>query len=106
VTRESRWIRDLYDLLLPAWPSPVVALNRVAAVSMVGGPAAGLAVLDTLRDDARLNAYYYLSAARADLLRRLGRAAEAAAEYRRALVGFDNEAERAFLSRRLAEVAR
>jgi RNA polymerase sigma-70 factor, ECF subfamily len=94
----------LYDALLRVWPSPVVALNRAIAVSMVDGPEAGLAALDGLADDARLAGYRYLPAARADMLRRLGRRDEAAAAYRAALALTDNDAERAFLERRLAEV--
>ena len=67
----------LYDLLLRAWPSPVVALNRAVVVSMVDGPAAGLAEIARLEEqdgpDARLAGYHYLPAAKADLLRQLGR---------------------------------
>ena len=93
----------LYDALLRAWPSPVVALNRAIAVAMVNGPEAGLAALDALAGDGRLAGYRYLPAARADMLRRLGRTAEATGAYREALALTDNEAERAFLARRLAE---
>ncbi|MGZ4687320.1 DUF6596 domain-containing protein, partial [Oryzihumus sp.] len=98
-----RQVVGLYDLLLQAWPSPVVALNRAAAVAMRDGPAAGLVALDAL-DAGALAGYRYLPAARADLLRRLGRAGEAATAYRQALDLTDNAAERAFLQRRLAEV--
>jgi RNA polymerase sigma-70 factor (ECF subfamily) len=94
----------LYDLLGRAWPSPVVALNRAVAVAMAAGPAAGLAELDDLERDGRLAGYRYLPAARADLLRRLGRAGEAAAAYRAALELTANHAERQFLASRLAEV--
>ena len=87
------------------WPSPVVALNRAVAVAMVDGPAAGLAALDPLADDPRLAEYPYLAAARADLLRRLGLARDAAQAYRTALSLATNAAERDFLSRRLAEVS-
>ncbi|GAA1903252.1 RNA polymerase sigma factor [Lapillicoccus jejuensis] len=96
----------LYDLLGRAWPSPVVALNRAVAVAFRDGPQAGLAAVEevaTAYGDA-LAGYHYLPAARADLLRRLGRRGEAAAAYGAALVRCDNEAERAFLRRRLAEV--
>ncbi len=79
-----REILGLYDALLMVWPSPVVALNRAVAVAMVDGPAAGLAVLDAVADDPRLAAYPYLTSARADLLRRLGRAREAAEAYQAA----------------------
>ena len=95
---------DLYDLLLEAWPSPVVALNRIVAVGFRSGPEAGLAALDQLEAEAgrALSTYHYLPAARADFLRRLGREEEAAASYRRALVLVENDVERAFLERRLA----
>ncbi len=95
----------LYDLLGRAWPSPVVALNRAVAVAMAAGPEAGLAELDGLEQDGRLAGDRYLPAARADLLRRLGRADEAAAAYRAALELTSNHAERQFLAGRLAEVA-
>jgi RNA polymerase sigma-70 factor (ECF subfamily) len=96
---ETDWtqIITLYEELQRVWPSPVVALNRAIAVSMVDGPEAGLAELDRID----LPAYRYLPAARADLLRRLGRADEAAAAYQEALELTDNDAERAFLRRRL-----
>jgi RNA polymerase sigma-70 factor, ECF subfamily len=95
---------DLYDLLLEAWPSPVVALNRIVAVGFRSGPEAGLAALDQLEAEAgrALSTYHYLPAARADFLRRLGREEAAAASYRRALVLVENDVERAFLERRLA----
>ncbi len=99
-----RQIRDLYDLLLAAWPSPVVALNRAVAVAMVDGADAGLAEVTALEADPRLVGYRYLAATKADLLRRLGRDDEAARAYRRALDTADNAAERDFLSRRLVEV--
>ncbi len=96
----------LYDLLVAIWPSPVVALNRAVAVGFAGGPAAGLAALDPLADEPQLAAYGYLDSARADFLRRLGRGAEAADAYRRALALTDNDVESEFLSARLAEVER
>ena len=99
-----RQIRDLYDLLLGAWPSPVVDLNRAVAVAMVDGWAAGLAEVERLEGDARLTGYRYLAATKADLLRRLGRNAEAAVAYREALALTDNPAEERFLTGRLAEV--
>jgi RNA polymerase sigma-70 factor, ECF subfamily len=94
----------LYDALLTRWPSPVVALNRAVAVSMVDGPAVALAEVDALAQDPRLAGYHYMPAIRADLLRRLGRDAEAAGAYRDALELVDNDAEREFLSTRLGEV--
>jgi RNA polymerase sigma-70 factor (ECF subfamily) len=99
-----RQVVGLYDRLLVVWPSPVVALNRAVAVSMVDGPGAALAVVADLDTDDRLTGYHYLPAVRADLLRRLGRSADAAAAYRTALSIVDNDAEREFLEGRLAEV--
>jgi RNA polymerase sigma-70 factor, ECF subfamily len=102
---ETDWpeILALYDALLRAWPSPVVALNRAVAVAMVAGPAAGLAELDRLEaQDTRLAGYHYLPAARADLLARLGRTDEAAQAYAQALELAGNEAERDFLAGQLA----
>jgi RNA polymerase sigma-70 factor, ECF subfamily len=105
---ETDWeqILVLYDELLLRWPSPVVALNRAVAVAMVHGPAAALAEVDTLERDPRLAGYRYLHAVKADLLRRLGRGAAAAAAYERALALTANEAERGYLAGRLAEAAR
>ncbi|MEV0127112.1 DUF6596 domain-containing protein [Dactylosporangium sp. NPDC050688] len=91
----------LYDVLLALTPSPVVALNRAAAVAMRDGPAAGLALLDELAGEPRLRGYHPLHAARADLLARLGRAGEAAAAYREAIALAGTEAEQALLRRRL-----
>jgi RNA polymerase sigma-70 factor (ECF subfamily) len=94
----------LYDELLTAWPSPVVALNRAVAVAMVRGPALALAEVEALEPDERLAGYRYLPAIKADLLRRLGRKADAAVAYERAITLADNGAERAFLAGRLAEM--
>ncbi|MEV4710138.1 RNA polymerase sigma factor [Micromonospora sp. NPDC049374] len=93
----------LYDALLDRWPSPVVALNRAVAVSMVDGAGVALAEVDALARDPRLAGYHYVPAIRADLLRRLGRDAEAAQAYRDALELVDNDAERDFLTTRLSE---
>jgi RNA polymerase sigma-70 factor (ECF subfamily) len=100
---ETDWrqIAALYGRLLDLEPSPVVELNRAVAVAMADGPAAGLALLDPLAADDRLEGYPYLHAARADLLRRLGRAHEAAIAYRQAIELTSNDVERAFLTRRL-----
>ena len=98
-------IVTLYDALLAVWPSPVVALNRTVAVAQVHGPGRALAEVEELARDERLAGYQYLPAIRADLLRRLGRTAEASASYRRALGLTGNEAEREFLTRRLRELA-
>jgi RNA polymerase sigma-70 factor, ECF subfamily len=95
-------IVSLYATLAATAPSPVVELNRAAAIGMAEGPAAGLAALDRMDAEA-LSTYHLFPAARADFLRRLGRSAEAAAEYRAALKLVDNTRERAFLAARLAE---
>ncbi|GAA5021840.1 RNA polymerase sigma factor [Kitasatospora paranensis] len=92
----------LYDALLVVWPSPVVALNRTVAVSMVSGPERALEEVAELEKDGRLARYQYLPAIKADLLQRLGRPEEASIAYRQALELTDNEAERAFLTGRLA----
>jgi RNA polymerase sigma-70 factor (ECF subfamily) len=90
----------LYDHLITLAPSPVVALNRAVALAEVQGPGAALPVVDALaQDTGRL---HVLHAVRADLLRRLGRDGEAADAYRAAIARTGNEAERAFLGRRLA----
>jgi RNA polymerase sigma-70 factor (ECF subfamily) len=94
-------IRTLYDALLRVWPSPVVALNRAVAVSMVDGPPAALAEVEALERDGRLVGYRYLPATKADLLHRLGRDAEATEAYRAALALSDNAAEQEFLTERL-----
>jgi RNA polymerase sigma-70 factor (ECF subfamily) len=94
-------ILTLYDELLRVWPSPVVALNRAVALAMVDGPGAALAEVEGLERDGRLAGYRYLPATKADLLRRLGRHAEAAEAYRDALALTDNAAEREFLADRL-----
>jgi RNA polymerase sigma-70 factor (ECF subfamily) len=94
----------VYDLLLREWPTPVVALNRTVPLAMVAGPAVALAEVERLERDGRLEGYRYLAATKADLLRRLGSAAEARDAYAAALHLADNEAEKTFLARRLAEV--
>ncbi len=96
-------IVGLYDVLLGMDPSPVIELNRAVAVAMRDGPQAGLSLIDTIKD---LNHYHLVHATRADLLRRLGRAAEARAAYQRALKLARQEPERRFLERRLAELQR
>lgn len=106
---ETNWrsIVWLYNRLVRLQPTPVVALNRAVAIAMSSGPEAGLAAIDLLTGDSLdggLDGYRYLHAARADLLRRLSRDEEAAAEYRRAVELGGNDAERAFLRRRLAEL--
>jgi RNA polymerase sigma-70 factor (ECF subfamily) len=91
-------IVQLYDQLLEYDPSPVVSLNRAVAVAEVEGPAAALALVDALGRE--LDSYHLFHAIRADLLRRLGRVAEAAMAYEKAMVLTDNDAERKFLHRR------
>jgi RNA polymerase sigma-70 factor, ECF subfamily len=93
----------LYDRLVEVQPSPVVELNRAVAVAMADGPEAGLALISRL-DDGRLDRYHLLHSARADLLRRLGRADEAAGCYRRARELTENPVQRSFLDRRLREL--
>jgi RNA polymerase sigma-70 factor (ECF subfamily) len=97
-------IVQLYDQLLAVWSTPVVELNRAAAIAMADGPEAGLSALDSVASDPALREYHYLPAARADLLRRLGQHAEAAEAYRQALLLVGNDVERRFLHRRLIEV--
>lgn len=94
----------LYDVLVKIAPSPVVALNRAAAVAMRDGPAVGLALLDGLAAEPKLRGYHLYPLARADLLERLGRLAEAADAYRQALELVGNETERAHLRHRLVAV--
>jgi RNA polymerase sigma-70 factor (ECF subfamily) len=99
-------IVTLYDALIAVWPSPVAAVNRTVAVAQVSGPGPALVQLEELEKDDRLARYQYLPAVKADLLRRLGRTAEAAAAYRRALELTGNEAERQFLTERLSTALR
>ncbi|HEX5240262.1 MAG TPA: RNA polymerase sigma factor [Candidatus Limnocylindrales bacterium] len=100
-----RQVAVLYARLAELQPSPVVALNHAVAIAMADGPRAGLDRLAALAADARLSRYPYFHAARADLLRRVGDRAAAAAAYRSALELTVNAIERAFLERRLAEVS-
>jgi RNA polymerase sigma-70 factor (ECF subfamily) len=94
----------LYDLLARAEPSPVVELNRAVAVAMRDGPAAGLNLIDAILARGNLANYHLAHAARADLCRRLGRTTEARSAYERALSLAEQEPERRFLERRLAEL--
>lgn len=102
--RETDWsqIAALYSVLAQLHPSPVIVLNRAVAIAWAEGFEKGLALLQLID----LPGYHLLPAARADLLRRLGRPTEAAAAYREALALVTNEAERGFLERRLDEVLR
>ena len=97
-------IVGLYDLLARAEPSPVVELNRAVAVAMRDGPSAGLALIDAILGRGDLSEYHLAHAARADLCRRLGQITEARASYERALSLTEQEPERRFLERRLAEL--
>ena len=99
-----RQIAALYARLAALAPSPVVELNRAVAIAMAEGFDVGLRRLDALAGDERLAGYPYYHSARADLLRRLGRAAEAVAAYRAALSLTSNEVERSFLGRRIVEL--
>ena len=90
----------MYDQLLELAPTAVVTLNRAVALAEVEGPDAALAVVDELD----LGGYYVFHAVRADLLRRLGRGAEAAEAYEAALASTDDEADRSFLRHRRSSV--
>ncbi len=100
---ETDWsqIVYLYDLLLRLYPSPIIELNRAVAIAMTEGPDRGLCLIDELAVRDELTNYHLLPAARADLLRRLGRWVEAAQAYRHALSFMVNEPERRFLERQL-----
>jgi len=93
-------IASLYDALAQTAPSPVVELNRAVAVAMAFGPAAGLAIIDPLRDDKALRGYQWLPSVRGDLLARLGRTQEARVEFERAAELTHNLRERAMLLER------
>jgi RNA polymerase sigma-70 factor (ECF subfamily) len=103
--KDTDWpsILGLYDQLERLQPSPIVSLNRAVAVAMVDGPQPALAIIDALAAGDLKN-YHLLHAARADLLRRMGSAEEAASSYRRALALVTNDSERRFLKRRLREL--
>jgi RNA polymerase sigma-70 factor (ECF subfamily) len=103
---ETDWaeIVGLYDVLLRANASPVIELNRAVAVAMREGPAAGLALIDSILKRGDLEDYYLADSARADLLRRLGRKDEAIESYRQALNLARQDPARRFLERRLREL--
>ena len=96
-------IATLYVRLLEVMPQPIVALNHAIAVAMAEGPDRGLVLVDELGASGELSGYHLLHATRADLLRRLGRGAEARAAYLQALELTSSDAERRFLTRRLEE---
>ena len=104
--RSTDWrqIVGLYDVLLRTDPSPVVELNRAAAVAMSEGPAAGLALIDAILVRGDLADYHLAHAARGDLCRRLGRIQEAIDSYEIALRLTTQNAERSFITRRLDEL--
>ena len=103
---ETDWpqIAALYAKLLERNPSPVIALNHAVALALSVGCEEGLARIDRLGAAGTLDSYYLFHAARADLLRRLGRREESAAAYRRASALAANRVERSYLERRLREV--
>jgi RNA polymerase sigma-70 factor (ECF subfamily) len=105
--KDTDWaeIVRLYDLLELGFPSPIVSLNRAVAVAMQDGPRPALRVIDALAAGGELDNYHLLHAARADLLRRLGKKEEALKSYKQALLLVTNESERRFLERRLEEVS-
>src|SRR5438477_1913010 len=104
---ETDWPRivALYDAVAQLVPSPVIELNRAVAVGMAFGPAAGLDLVDGLVREPALEAYHLLPAVRGDLLRKLGRSAEARSEFERAASLTENAVERKLLERRAAECA-
>lgn len=105
--QQTDWNRivHLYDVLLELDPSPIVGLNRAVAIAMWNGPAAGLAIMEELLADGKLNDYRFAHAARADMYRRLGRADEARSAYESALALTTQAAERRFIAGRIAELA-
>ncbi len=106
---ETDWrqVVRMYDAMMVSWPTPIVALNRAAARSLVPGAdlAEVLEELDALGNEPALRSYAYLPAARADVLARLGKCKAAAEAYGEAVALTTNEAERRFLNRRRAELA-
>jgi RNA polymerase sigma-70 factor, ECF subfamily len=107
VAADTNWpcIVSLYDELLAAQPSPVVALNRAVAVSMARGPAAGLDLVDAIAASGELANYHLLHSTRGELLRRLGRLEEARVALSRARDLATNDVDRRYLDRRLRELA-
>ena len=104
---ETDWTRitALYDALAQLTPSPVVELNRGVAYAMAFGPAAGLEIVDPLREDPALKEYHLLPAVRADFLAKLGRIEEAQRELRRAAELTRNARERRLLIERAAALS-
>ncbi len=108
LSADTDWpqIVALYQRLYELEPSPIIALNRAVAVAMADDYSVGLKLIERLEAAGSLASYHLLYAAKADLLRRMGRGDEAAVAYRRALEMTSNAAETAYLTRRLAEVQR
>jgi RNA polymerase sigma-70 factor (ECF subfamily) len=106
VAAATDWVRivGLYDVLVRVEPSPVIELNRAAAVAMRDGPAAGLALIDGILGRGELADYPLAHSARAELCRRLGKTGDARASYERARDLTRQEPQRRFLERRLAEL--
>jgi RNA polymerase sigma-70 factor (ECF subfamily) len=104
--KDTDWpqIAALYCVLLRSHPSPIIEVNRAVAVAMAGALEEGLGILEEIEKREELTEFHLLPAARADLLRRLGRMGEAADAYRRALSLATNDIVRRFLRRRLAEM--
>jgi RNA polymerase sigma-70 factor, ECF subfamily len=104
---ETDWVRiaALYETLTQIEPSPIIDLNRAVALSMAFGPAAGLALLEEIKDDPALSNYHLLPSVRADLLEKLERSKEAASEYKRAAGLTSNSRERDLLLQRAERVA-
>src|SRR5664279_1717139 len=105
---DTDWARIalLYGVLGDVAPSPVIELNRAVAVSMADGPAAGLMIVDSIRDDPALRNYHLLPSVRGDLLSRLGRLDEARAEFAAAAAMTENERQRELLLTRAADPVR
>jgi RNA polymerase sigma-70 factor (ECF subfamily) len=103
---ETGWARivQLYDVLLEIDPSPIIELNRAAAIAMRDGPAAGLAIMDDIISRGALSDYRFAHAARADMYRRLGQIEEARSAYAQALALTQQEAERRYITGRMAEL--
>jgi len=103
---DTDWVRiaALYEALAALSPSPIVELNRAVAVGMAFGPEVGLALLERVAAEPALRGYHLVASVRGDLLAKLGRAEEAATEFRRAAELTENESERALLLRRAREV--
>ncbi len=104
--QDTDWTKivRLYDVLLELDPSPIIQLNRAAAIAMRDGPAAGLALMEEIIDRGALSDYRFAHSARADMYRRLGRIGEARSAYARALELTEQEAERRYIAGRIAEL--